>query len=112
VRRILLLDVCSAKVKFVGVQVFSGFLSVIVVQQVCRDFIVGWTYSTQNELAFLSSLCAVKGLGYVVLRKLLSGSGYRLRATSKIGKVTRDSDVLAIFGVSLAPACRAGRGDG
>src|SRR6516162_8490221 len=53
-------DVCSAKVKFVGVQVFSGFLSVIVVQQVCRDFIVGWTYSTQNELAFLSSLCAVK----------------------------------------------------
>src|SRR5262249_53867384 len=44
----------------VGVQVFSGFLSVIVVQQVCRDFIVGWTYSTQNELAFLSSLCAVK----------------------------------------------------
>jgi hypothetical protein len=26
----------------------------------CRDLIVGWTYSTQNELASLSSLCAVK----------------------------------------------------
>jgi hypothetical protein len=43
-----------------GVQVSSDFLSVIVMQQVCRDLIVGWTYSTQNELAFLSSLCAVK----------------------------------------------------
>src|SRR5262245_19545968 len=35
------------------------------------------------------------GLGYVALCKLLSGSGHRLRATSKIGKVTRGSNLLA-----------------
>src|SRR5262245_4160552 len=52
------------------------------------------------------------GLGDVALCKLLSGPGYRLRATSKIGKVTRGSNVLAIVGVSLAQACRAVRGEG
>src|SRR5215831_10151699 len=57
--------------------------------------------------------CALRrgGLGYVVLCKLLSGSGHRLRATSKIGKVTRGSNLLAVSGVSLAKACRAGPED-
>jgi hypothetical protein len=79
----------------------------------CRDLIVGWTYSTQNELASLSSLCAVKRrAGYVVLCKLLSGSIHRLRATSKVGEFTRGSNLLAMFGASLAPACRASTGTG
>ena len=58
--------------------------------------------------------CALRrgGLGYVVLCKLLSGSGYRLRATSKVGKVTGGSNLLARFGVSLAQACREGTGNG
>src|SRR5215813_3774366 len=44
----------------------------------------------QNELALLSNLCA---------------------ATSKIGKVTRGSNLLAMSGVSLAQASRAGTED-
>jgi len=99
-------------VKSVGVQVFSGFLSVIVVQQVCRDLIVGRTYSTQNELAFLSSLCAVKRRAGICRPMQVT---VRIRVSAALdeqdGKVTRDSDVLAIFGVSLAQACRTGRGD-
>jgi hypothetical protein len=67
-------------------------------------FIAGWTCTTQNELAFLSSLCA----GGIVLCKLLSGSSDRLCATSKFGEFTRDSGLLPKFGISLAEACRAG----
>jgi hypothetical protein len=39
------------------------------------------------------------------LCNLLSGSEYRLRASSKLGEFTRGSDVLATFGVSLAQTC-------
>src|SRR5436190_3615635 len=31
---------------------------------VWRDLSLGWTYSRQNELAFLSSLCAATGSSY------------------------------------------------
>ena len=58
----------------------------------------------------LRSLFAVKR-GRVVLCKVLSGSGYRLRPTSNIGEFTRDSGLLSKFGISLAEACRAGTGD-
>jgi len=44
--------------------------------------------------------------------KLLSGSSCRLRATSKIGEVTRDSSLLPKFRIALAEACRAGTRDG
>src|SRR6516165_5115185 len=39
----------------------------------------------------LRSLCALKRVGHVFLCKVLSGSGYRLRPTSRIGEFTRDS---------------------
>src|SRR6516164_4972749 len=66
-----------------------------------------------NELASLSSLCTVKGgLGHVVLCKLLSGSGYRLRATRTIGEFTRDRRLLPKSAIALAEACRAGTSDG
>src|SRR6266567_3837473 len=72
-----------------------------------------WTDSTQNELAFLSSLrCEEEGWDMSSYASYCQGSGYRLRATSKIGKITRGSNVLAIVGVSVAQACRAVRGDG
>src|SRR5262249_54209038 len=49
-----------------------------------------------------------EGADHYVLCKFLSGSEYRLRATSKIGEFTRGSSLLAMFGVSLAQTCRAG----
>ena len=55
------------------------------------------------------SLC---GVGHVVLCKVLSGSGYRLRPTSKIGEFTRDRSLLSKFGISLVEACRAGTREG
>ena len=51
-------------------------------------------------------------MGHVLLCKILSGSGYRLRPTSKIGEFTRDSSLLSKFGISLAEACRAGIREG
>jgi hypothetical protein len=51
-------------------------------------------------------------MGHVVLCKVLSGSGYRLRPTSKIGEFTRDSSLLSKFGISLVVACRAGTREG
>jgi hypothetical protein len=45
--------------------------------------------------------CEEEGWGDVVLCELLSGSGYRLRAASKIGEFTRDSSLLSKFGISL-----------
>ena len=39
--------------------------------------------------------------------KILSGSGYRLRATSKIGEVSGHSSLLRGFGNALAQPCRA-----
>src|ERR1700757_1984452 len=47
----------------------------------------------------------------VVLCNSLSGSGHRLRATGKFGKVARDSSLLAMVGGSLAQAWRAGTED-
>ena len=44
---------------------------------------------------------------YVVLCNVLSGSGYRLRATSKTGEVSGHSNLLRGFGTALAQACRA-----
>ena len=44
---------------------------------------------------------------YVVLCNVLPGSGYRLRATSKIGEVSGHSSLLRGFGNALAQPCRA-----
>jgi hypothetical protein len=52
---------------------------------VCSDFIVRRTYSTQSELVLERR--SEGGLGYVVLCKIRSGAGYRLRPTNKIGRV-------------------------
>src|SRR4029450_9942757 len=49
---------------------------------------------------------------YVILCNVLSGSGYRLRATSKIGEVSGHSSLLRGFGAALAQACRARTRDG
>ena len=49
---------------------------------------------------------------HVVLCNLLPGSGYRLRATSKIGEVSGHSSLLRGFGTALAQACRARTRDG
>jgi hypothetical protein len=51
-------------------------------------------------------------LAHVVLCKVLSGSGYRLRPTSRIGEFTRHRSLLSKAGISLAEACRAGTRDG
>ena len=86
---------------------------VVVLPQFAAIALFGGPIPHRNELAFLSSLCAVRGgLGYVVLCKLLSGSGYRLRATSTIGERTRDRRLLPKSAISLAEACRAGTSDG
>ena len=44
---------------------------------------------------------------HVVLCNILPGSGYRLRATSKIGEVSGHSSLLRGFGNALAQPCRA-----
>ena len=44
---------------------------------------------------------------HVVLCNVLPGSGYRLRATSKIGEVSGHSSLLRGFGNALAQPCRA-----
>ena len=49
---------------------------------------------------------------YVVLCNVLSGSGYRLHATSKIGEINGHSSLLRGFGSALAQACRARTRDG
>ena len=49
---------------------------------------------------------------YVVLCNVLSGSGYRLHATSKIGEINGHSSLLRGFGTALAQACRARTRDG
>jgi len=77
-----------------------------------RDFIVRWTYSTQSGLVSEQPVRCEAELGYVVLCKVLSGAGYRLRPTSKIGEFTRDSSLLSKVGISLAEACRAGTRNG
>ena len=44
---------------------------------------------------------------HVVLCNVLPGSGYRLRATSKIGEVSGHCSLLRGFGNALAQPCRA-----
>ena len=44
---------------------------------------------------------------HVVLCNVLPGSGYRLRATSKIGEISGHSSLLRGFGDALAQPCRA-----
>jgi hypothetical protein len=78
---------------------------------VCREFIVRRTHSTQSELVLERPVRSEGGLGHVVLCKILSGAGYRLRPTSKIGEFTRRSSLLSKFGVSLAEACTGGTRD-
>src|SRR5215831_8745505 len=51
-------------------------------------------------------------LGHVVICTVLSGSGYRLRSTRRIGEFTRDSSLLSKFRIALAEACTAGTRDG
>jgi len=79
-----------------------------------RDLIIGWTYSTQKRIGLSEQpvRCEGGGLGHVVLCKLLSGSGYRLRATRTIGEFTRDRRLLPKSAIALAEACRAGTSDG
>jgi hypothetical protein len=84
---------------------------VTVVQQFAATSSLDGTYSTQNGLVSAQPVRCEERWGHVVLCKVLSGSGYRLRPTSKIGEFTRDSGLLSKFGISLAEACRAGRHD-
>ena len=63
---------------------------VTVVQQIAATSSLDETYSTQNGLVSAQPVRCEEG-GHVVLCKVLSGSGYRLRPTSKIGEFTRDS---------------------
>ena len=49
---------------------------------------------------------------HVVICNVLSGSGYRLRATSKTGEVNGHSNLLRGFGAALAQPCRARTRDG
>ena len=44
---------------------------------------------------------------YVVICNVLSGSSYRLRATSQTGEINGHSSLLRGFGTALAQACRA-----
>ena len=92
-----------------GLQRLSLF-DVTVVQQIAATSSLDETYSTQNGLVSAQPVRCEEG-GHVVLCKVLSGSGYRLRPTSKIGEFTRDSGLLSKFGISLAEACRAGTRD-
>ena len=93
-----------------GLQRLSLF-DVTVVQQIAATSSLDETYSTQNRLVAAQPVRCEEG-GHVVLCKVLSGSGYRLRPTSKIGEFTRDSNLLSKFGISLAEACKAGTRDG
>ena len=85
---------------------------VTVVQQFAATSSLDGTYSTQNGLVSAQPVRCEEGSGHVVLCKLLSGSGYRLRPTSKISEFIRDSSLLSKFGISLAEACKAGTRDG
>ena len=67
-----------------------------VVQQIAATSSLDETYSTQNGLVSAQPVRCEEG-GHVVLCKVLSGSGYRLRPTSKIGEFTRDSGLLSKF---------------
>src|SRR5262245_26307391 len=75
------------------------------------DLIARWTSTTPTELAFLTqpARCEEEGWGYVVLCKLLSGSGYRLRTTDAIGESTADRRPLPTVGIPLADDGTAGR---
>jgi hypothetical protein len=84
---------------------------VTVVQQFAATSSLDGTYSTQNGLVSAQPVRCEEGSGHVVLCKVLSGSGYRLRPTSKISEFIRDSSLLSKFGISLAEACRAGTRD-
>src|SRR5262249_58312910 len=78
-----------------------------------RDLIPRWTYSTRSALVFARPVRVVKReLGHVVICTVLSGSGYRLRSTRRIGEFTRDSSLLSKFRIALAEACTAGTRDG
>jgi hypothetical protein len=85
---------------------------VTVVQQFAATSSLDGTYSPLNGLVCAQPVRCEEGVGHVVLRKVLSGSGYRLRPTSKIGEFTRDSSLLSKFGISLVEACRAGTREG
>ena len=69
---------------------------VTVVQQFAATSSLDGTYSTQNGLVSAQPVRCEEG-GHVVLCKVLSGSGYRLRPTSKIGEFTRNSGLLSKF---------------
>jgi len=58
---------------------------------VCRDFIIGWDLLHAEWIGLCAACALGRGVGHVLLCKVLSGSGYRLRPTSKIGEFTRDS---------------------
>ena len=78
-----------------------------------RDLIPRWTYSTGSALVFARPVRVVKReLGHVVICTVLSGSGYRLRSTRRIGEFTGDSSLLSKFRIALAEACAAGTQDG
>ena len=78
-----------------------------------RGLIPRWTYSTRSALVFARPARFVKReLGHVVICTVLSGSGYRLRSTRRIGEFTRDSSLLSKFRIALADACTAGTRDG
>ena len=64
---------------------------VTVVQQVAATSSLDGTYSTQNGLVSAQPVRSEEGWVMSSYCKVLSGSGYRLRPTSKIGEFTRDS---------------------
>jgi hypothetical protein len=78
-----------------------------------RDLIPRWTYSRRSALVFARPVRFVKReLGHVVICTVLSGSGYRLRSTRRIGEFTRDSSLLSKFRIALVETCTAGTRDG
>ena len=103
-----------ARARLRGAQVCFCPFSVIVVQQLAAISLLDGPRPRRMNWPFRDSVCAVKRRAgaHVVLCKLLSGSGYRLRATRATGAFTGDRRPLPKFGIPLAEACSAGTSDG
>jgi hypothetical protein len=70
----------------------------------CRIYLPGRTFPTDIELP--SGDDQQEGWGYVILCNVLSGPGYRLRATGEIDDVIGDGCLLPRLGAALAQARR------
>src|SRR5262245_54149286 len=75
-----------------------------------RIYLRGRTFPT--EIALPSGDDQQEGWGYVILCNVLSGSGYRLRATGEIEDVSGAGSLLARLGAARAETRRTGPTDG